>query len=255
MKTKTEKRPDEEAFFLPKGSLMKYDIGIIGAMDAELEELICALEERNEKTVSGITYHFGKIFGKSVVIAKCGVGKVFAAACVTAMAVVFSPALIINTGVGGGLKKGISVCDLVIGEKICQHDMDTSPIGDPEGLISGINKVYFESDGRIVGILSEAARDLGFPCHKGIIATGDQFVASSAQKERIVSLFSASVCEMEGGAVAQAAYLAGIPFAVVRAVSDSADEGSSMDYMKFLPIAAKRSSALVFEFIKRHQVN
>ena len=227
-------------------------IGIIGAMSEEVNGLISKLSEHVIESCSGMDFHRGKLFGKQVVIVKCGVGKVFAAIAAQTMIIKYSPSLIINTGVGGGLKFGIKVCDIVVGERLCQHDMDTTPIGDPKGLISGINKIYFESDKRAAEIALRAAAKNGITCHLGTIASGDQFVATSEEKSRIVSEFSAHVCEMEGAAIAQTAYIGKTPFTVIRAISDGADEGSSMDYMKFLPIAAKATTALVLALIKEY---
>lgn len=231
---------------------MNYDIGIIAAMDEELDGLADMLEQISEKELLGIRFRYGRMFGKNVVIAKCGVGKVFAAACASAMILNFAPRLLVNTGVAGGLRSGIGVCDTVVAEKLCQHDMDTSPIGDPKGLISGINKIYFETDKRASEIVFNAAKKLGIVCHSGTIASGDQFVATKEQKSRIIELFGASACEMEGAAIAQTAFMGNTPVAVIRAISDGADEGSSMDYMKFLPIAAKSSLALVTALIKEY---
>ena len=158
----------------------------------------------------------------------------------------------VNSGVGGALASGLRVTDTVIADKLVQHDMDTSPLGDPVGLISGINKVWFESDARAVEILSSAAQRLGLRAAVGSVASGDVFVASGEQKKRIVDLFGAMACEMEGAAIAHTAFVNSTPFAVIRAISDSADEGSSMDYMSFLPIAAKNSSALTLDLIKNY---
>ena len=229
---------------------MKADIGIIGAMSVEVDALIAKLENRAEELVGGVKFNTGEIFGKKIAVARCGVGKVFAAICAEAMIMRYSPSLIVNTGVGGALADDLRPTDTVIAESLLQHDMDTSPLGDPVGLISGINKVYFEADARAVSILSEAADRLGIKARRGRIATGDKFVASKQEKERIVSEFSADVCEMEGGAIAHTAFVNGTPFAVIRAISDSADGGADMDYMEFLPIAAKNSAALTEELIK-----
>jgi adenosylhomocysteine nucleosidase len=128
--------------------------------------------------------------------------------------------------------------------------MDTSPLGDPKGLISGINKVYFDTDSRAAEIVLAAAERLGIKARGGIVASGDKFVAQSADKDRIVADFSADVCEMEGAAVAHTAFVNGTAFLVVRAISDSADGGANMDYMEFLPIAAKNSASLTLELIK-----
>ena len=229
---------------------MKADIGIIGAMSVEVEALIGMLEDRAEELVGGIKFNTGSLFGKKIVVAKCGVGKVFAAICAEAMIIRYSPTLVVNTGVGGALNKELRPTDTVIAERLLQHDMDTSPLGDPKGLISGINKIYFDTDERAREILTSAAERLGLKATCGTVASGDRFVASKEEKDRIVSEFSADVCEMEGGAIAHTAFVNGTPFIVIRAISDSADGEANMDYMEFLPIAAKNSAALTTELIK-----
>ena len=105
-----------------------FDIGIIGAMDVEVNGLVSRLENKNSEIVSGITFYSGELLGKRVVIAKCGIGKVFAATCAESMIIKYSPRLIINSGVGGALAKDLSTGDIVIADKLCQYDMDTSPI-------------------------------------------------------------------------------------------------------------------------------
>lgn len=229
---------------------MKVDIGIIGAMEPEVEALIAALDNAVSETVSGITFHIGKIGERTVAIAKCGIGKVFAALCAQTMIIKYSPELIVNTGVGGALRSGITTGDIVVAESLCQHDMDTSAIGDPVGLVSGINVIYFESDKRAADILLGAAEFLGLRAYSGRIASGDKFIASVCDKARIISTFSADACEMEGCAVAQVAFVNRIPFAVVRAISDSADGEATMDYPTFLPIAARNSTNLTLALIK-----
>ena len=230
----------------------KADIGIIGALDDEVREIISRLEDRKTETVGSIEFNLGRLFGKSVVIAKCGVGKVFAAICAEAMIIKYSPALIVNSGVGGALDKSLRPCDIVFADKLVQHDMDTSPIGDPVGLISGINRIYFETDERARKVLTEAATELGVNYLVGAIATGDKFISTKEDKDRITSLFGASACEMEGGAIAHAAFVNNTPFMVVRAISDSADGDACMDYPTFLPIATKTSTALTLALIEKY---
>ena len=152
----------------------KAPIGIIGAMNDEVDALISRLDGHLEETVSGIKFHTGTIYGKPVVIARCGVGKVFAAMCATAMIIRYSPCLIVNTGVGGALSSGLSCADIVVATKLVQHDMDTSPLGDPVGLVSGINKIYFNADERAAELLINAASKLSLPAKRGIVASGDQ---------------------------------------------------------------------------------
>lgn len=229
---------------------MKVDIGIIGAMRSEVEGIVALLEDMTSDTVSGITVYTGRLLGKRVAVAQCGIGKVFAAICAEAMILRYAPSLLVNTGVGGALASGITTGDVVIADKLCQHDMDTTAIGDAIGLVSGINRVYFESDKRAVEILLSEAEALGLSATVGTIATGDKFIASKEDKMRILSNFPASACEMEGGAVAQVAYVNSTPFVVVRAISDSADGEATMDYPTFLPIAAKNSTNLTLALVK-----
>ena len=229
---------------------MKVDIGIIGAMEPEVCALIDALSEKESETVSGITFYVGNIGAKKVAVAKCGIGKVFAALCAQTMILKFSPDLLINTGVGGALASGITTGDIVIASDLCQHDMDTSAIGDPKGLVSGINVIYFEADKRAGEILLASASELGLNARLGRIASGDKFIASKEDKTRIITDFSADACEMEGCAIAQTAFVNGTPFAVVRAISDSADGEATMDYPTFLPIAARNSTNLTLALVK-----
>ena len=231
---------------------MKIDIGIIGAMQPEVEELLSLLDNPASEMAGGLLFHTGTIFGKKVVIAKCGVGKVFAAICAEAMIIKFSPSLIINTGVGGAILSGIETSDIVIADKLCQHDMDTSPLGDPKGLISGINKIFFEADTRAVNILEHSAKALSMRAFVGTVASGDKFIADKSDKVRLHNDFNAAACEMEGAAIAHTAFVNGVPFAVIRAISDSADGDATMDYPTFLPIAVKKSTQLTLELIKNY---
>ena len=230
----------------------KVDIGIIGAMDDEVREIISRLEQRQTETVSGIVFNTGVLFGKRVVVARCGVGKVFAAICAEAMIIKYNPSLIVNTGVGGALDKSLRPLDIVFAGDLVQHDMDTSPIGDPVGLISGINRIYFESDKHALAVLTESAKEQGVNHRVGRIATGDKFISDKADKDRITELFGAVACEMEGGAIAHTAFVNNTPFVVVRAISDSADGEACMDYPTFLPQAVKISTALTLALVEKY---
>ena len=230
----------------------KADIGIIGAMRGEVEKIIELLEEHSSERRSGIDFHTGRLFGRPVVVAMCGIGKVFAAVCAQAMVMAYSPRLLVNTGVGGALDRSLSPLDLVVADKLVQHDMDTSPLGDPKGLVSGINKIYFECDKRAVSLLTDIAKERGVRTLVGTVATGDRFISEGADKEALVRDFGASACEMEGCAVAQVAYINETPVAVVRAISDSADGSASLDYAEFLSRAEEISTALTLELVRRY---
>lgn len=228
-------------------------IGIIGAMDAEVNGLIAKLDGHRIESVGGIEFHTGRLLRREVVIARCGVGKVFAAMCAEAMIIRFSPDLIVNTGVAGGLDPKLSCADIVVAEKLCQHDMDTSAIGDEKGLISGINKVYFESDSLAVDAVILSGYELGITVKKGTIATGDKFIADDIDRNRIISEFGASACEMEGGAIAHTAFVNNVPFVVIRAISDGANSDAKMDFPAFLAVAAKKSEALTLALVEKYQ--
>ena len=228
---------------------MKNDIiGIIGAMDIEVDGIISSMSQKSEKTISGIKYVCGKIYEKEVVVAKCGVGKVFAAICAQTMIIEYSPKVIINTGVAGSLVSGFNVLDVAIAKSVVQHDMDTSALGDPKGLISGINVVYMETDEDVINALKIASGTVNCNVKMGVIASGDKFVSDNNEKIQINKTFDAIACEMEGASIGQTCYINGVPFGVLRAISDG--DGAEMDYMTFAPKAAEQSVKIIMEFIK-----
>lgn len=224
--------------------------GIIGAMTAETEKIVGMMTDVSRETVSGLEFTKGKIHGKDAVVATCGVGKVFAAMCAEAMILRYSPDEIINTGVGGALSDGLSVCDVLIAESVCQHDMDTSPLGDPRGEISGIKVTFFECDKGVRASLAAAAQRSGIDPKCGIVASGDSFIADKGKKEEIVRLFGASVCEMEGGAIGHVCYVNSVPFCVLRAVSDGANDDSPMDFPAFCVAASDNNAKILSEYFK-----
>lgn len=226
-------------------------IGIIGAMRIEVETIKSLMENKEAQTVSGVEYVRGTLHGREIVVAVCGIGKVAAAMCAQTMILKYSPEAIINTGVGGSLSEKLNICDVAIAESLVQHDMDTSPLGDPVGLISGINIVNIPCDTAVVEKLEKCVEALGsIKAVRGVIASGDQFIASNEKKDYIKSNFNAIVCEMEGASIAQVCYTNGIPFGVVRAVSDCADGSSHMDYGEFLPVAAANAAKLIEMFVE-----
>ena len=223
-------------------------IGIIGAMDIEVDYIKSIMTDVEIVSVSGVDFYAGKAFGKDVVTAKCGIGKVYAALCCQTMILKFNPDVIINTGVAGALVSGLSVLDVVVADKVCQHDMDTSPLGDPKGLISGINKIFFPCDERYANLLSEVVSRLNLKGVSGTVASGDVFVADKALKNAISSEFSAVACEMEGGAMGHVCFVNNVPFCCLRAISDG--DGAEMDYMEFSKLAADNACKIMEEFLK-----
>ena len=220
--------------------------GIICAMKLEAENIVASMTDIKTETRGGIEFNIGRLEDREVVIAVCGVGKVFAAICAQTMILCYAPDEIINVGVAGSLSDSLGVFDLVVAGDLVQHDMDTSALGDPKGLISGINIVNIPADPAICEGLIAAISDCGLNGVRGRIATGDRFVDSDADRRAIADQFSAIACEMEGGAVAQTCYAAGVKFAVLRAISDSG-EG---DYAKFAVRAAENSARVVCRYVK-----
>ena len=225
-------------------------IGIIGAMVIETAALAAAMEEKQTSVISGITYTRGRLDGQEVVVATCGIGKGYAAICAQTMILQYRPDVIINTGVAGTLTGELGIGDVAVATKLCQHDMDTSAIGDPVGLVSGINQIYFEADEETSQKLFACVAQNGGKAVRGCIASGDQFVASGEKKTYIQDTFGAIACEMEGGAIAHVATVNGVPFAVLRAISDSADGDATMDYPSFARMAAARSVAVLRSYLQ-----
>ncbi|MBQ5439325.1 MAG: 5'-methylthioadenosine/adenosylhomocysteine nucleosidase [Clostridia bacterium] len=228
-------------------------IGIIGALKVEIEGINEKMENKETLTLSGIDFVRGDLYGKKIVTAVCGVGKVFAAMCAQTMILGFSPEIIINSGVAGSLCKELSIGDVVIGEKLVQHDIDTTALGDEKGLISGINKVYIETDEKISNILKTCVESLGIHSHSGIIASGDSFINACNKKKELAETFGAVACEMEGGAMAQVCYINKIPFSVMRAISDGGDDNSHLDYNEFLKMASQRSVDVMNKFVEMYE--
>lgn len=210
-------------------------IGIIAAMSVELEKLKEAATIEKEETVSGLTFYTGTLAGKNVVMTVCGEGKVNAALSAEAMILRYAPTLLINTGVAGALSPTLSVPDVAIATAVCQHDYDISPLGYEKGqvLFPGGSAVYFEADAAAVRAFAAAADAAGVHTEQGVIASGDVFVADGELKAAIRQRFSAIACEMEGGAIGHVAYLNRTPFAVLRAISDGADDATA-----FAPVRA-----------------
>lgn len=225
-------------------------IGIIGAMKVEIDDVKSRVENPVTESFSGIDFVRGTISGVPVVVAMCGVGKVFAAMCAQTMILKYAPTLVINIGVGGSLSKNLNVGDIAIANALCQHDMDTSAVGDPIGLISGVNMVCFPCDKKVVKLFEQCAEKAGLHSETGIIASGDIFVNDSVKKRFIVDNFDAISCEMEGAAIAQVCYVNGVEFGVIRAISDNGDEEGGKTYANALEVASAAAMKMIYAFLE-----
>lgn len=228
-------------------------IGIIGAMEIEVESIKSLLTDTVQENISGVEFVSGKLADTEVVVAKCGVGKVFAALCAEAMILRFKPDAIINTGVAGCLDPTLSIGDIVIADSVVQHDMDTSPLGDPIGMLSDINIVKIPADEKICRMLEKSTADLGITHTVSTIASGDQFVADDETKRFITENFNAASCEMEGAAIGHVCYVNKVPFGVLRSMSDGADNGADMDFPAFTRLAAHNSTEVIKNFLSQIQ--
>lgn len=233
---------------MPSDGKKEERIGIIGAMQVETEGLIAEMTDTKTHIVSGVTYTEGVLCGRDVVVATCGVGKVFAAICAEAMILKFGVTALLNTGVAGGLSPMLEVGDVVIADEVVQHDMNTTALGDPRGLLSGINVIKLAADTRLLKALCEATAELGYNGIVGTVASGDLFVAEKKIKDKLVAEFDAVACEMEGAAIGHVAYVNGVPFAVLRAISDG---GDGMEFSEFVTLAAKISVESTKAFLKK----
>ncbi len=233
----------------------RVDIGIIGAMRIEVEAICAAMTNVTRETAGALEFVLGDLFGKRVVCTKCGIGKVFAAMGAQTMILRYAPALIINSGVAGTLSPELSIGEVALATQVVQHDMDTSALGDPVGLISGIDKVYLPSDPAVTAALSACVAATGTPYRLGTIASGDRFVATEAEKDRIRAAFDSTehpvvACEMEGAAIGQVCHANGVPYGILRAISDGGNEQAFADYPTFLAAAAKTATAIMLRFVE-----
>ena len=225
-------------------------IGIIGAMSVETDALKAQIQDAKSETLSGIEFVSGKLYGKDIVVAQCGIGKVFAAICAQTMIIRFRVDKIINTGVAGTLCDELGILDIAVATDVVQHDMDTSALGDPVGLISGINIVKISADTSLANKIAKAAEAVGVKCIKGVIASGDQFINNKERKNFIRTSFDAIACEMEGAAIGHVCFVNGVDFAVIRAISDNASGEADIEYPEMVRRAAVQSAAIIKKLLE-----
>lgn len=233
---------------MPKKQLR---IGVIGAMDAEVESLRREIGAESCVKIADMEFCEGEIGGRSVVIAKCGMGKVNAGVCAQIMVTRFQADCVINTGVAGTLDARIGIGDFVISVDAVQHDFDVSPIGFAPGEIPYTGLVAFPADPDLRRIARQAAAESAHTVFEGRVCSGDQFIASGVQKERICRSFGGACCEMEGAAIAQVCHLNHIPWVVIRAISDGADDAEEISFARFAEETARACAQIVRTMIVR----
>ena len=225
-------------------------LGIIGAMDKEIDGLRAQMEQTEERTIGYTRYYLGTLRGVPVCLARCGIGKVHAALCALGMILQCGVTELLNIGVAGALRSSLQIGDMVIARSAVQHDIDTTPIGDPLGLISGPNIVHIPCDGRLTALLERAAQAAGIRTESASIATGDQFIASEEYVKILQNDFHAIACEMEGAAIAVVCSEYEMPFVVIRAMSDKADGLAHESYENMADRAADNSSRIIMQMLE-----
>lgn len=222
-------------------------IGIIGAMELEVEELKGKMVIRRRVEKASMEFLEGKLNNVEVVIVRSGIGKVNAAICAQILCDCFKVTHIINTGVAGSLKNEINIGDIVVSMDALHHDVDVRVFGYPLGEVPQMGCLAFPADERLAQLAVSCCKEVNpeIAVYTGRIVSGDQFISDKQVKETIISNFQGFCVEMEGASIAHAAYLNHVPFVIIRAISDKADDSAEMDYPSFEKAAAAHSAKLV----------
>ncbi|MBU3840605.1 MAG: 5'-methylthioadenosine/adenosylhomocysteine nucleosidase [Candidatus Ruminococcus intestinipullorum] len=226
-------------------------LGIIGAMEEEVQELKRSMQVQEEREIASMRFYKGNLFGKEAVVVRSGIGKVNAAICTQILVDFFQVKAVINTGIAGSLDANIDIGDVVISTDAIQHDVDASIFGDPIGQVPQMDVFAFPTDATLLekAVLANQKANPDIKTFQGRIVSGDQFISSEEVKNKIVELFDAKCTEMEGAAIAHAAYLNHVPCVIIRAISDKADHSAVVDYPTFEKKAIAHSVELLRELL------
>ncbi|MGN0480221.1 MAG: 5'-methylthioadenosine/adenosylhomocysteine nucleosidase [Lachnospiraceae bacterium] len=227
-------------------------IGFIGAMEEEVEQLVDAMTDKKKTERASLTFYQGNLGGREVVVVRAGIGKVNAAICTQMLIDFFNVEAVINTGIAGSLNADINIGDIVLSSDVLQHDVDATNFGYEPGQIPRMDTLAFKADERLIEVAKTASGEV--LCDVGVfvgrVVSGDQFISNKAVKDDIVRKFGGLATEMEGAAIGQAAYVNGVPFLVIRAISDKADDSASVDYPTFEKQAIANMVKLTKKFIE-----
>lgn len=228
-------------------------IGIIGAMDEEVAGLKEEMQVTSTNTIASMEFLEGTLHGKNVVVVRSGIGKVNAAVCAEILAGIYKTDAIINTGIAGSLQAKIDIGDIVISSDVLHHDMDATGFGYPLGQIPRMDVLSFPASDTLITLAQEVCSEVNpdIHTHVGRVVSGDQFISDKQVKENITKNFAGYCTEMEGAAIAQTAYLNNIPFVILRAISDKADDSATVDYPTFEKKAIEHSVNLVKGMLDR----
>ena len=222
-------------------------LGIIGAMDEEVAMIKAQLTDVQVESRAAMDFYKGKLEGKEVVVVRSGIGKVNAAMCTQILADIYGVTGVVNTGIAGSLKAEIDIGDIVLSSDALQHDMDATGFGYEPGQIPRVETLAFKADEGLINLAEECCSRVNPDIHTfvGRVVTGDQFISDKEKKKWLTDTFGGYCTEMEGAAIAQACYLNSIPFLIVRAISDKADDSASVDYPAFEAKAIVHSLSLI----------
>lgn len=229
-------------------------LGIIGAMDEEVAKLKDCLQGVSVKNRAGMDFYQGSLNGRQVVVVRSGIGKVNAAVCTQILVDDYQVSGVINTGIAGSLRAEIDIGDIVLSTDMVQHDMDATGFGYPVGQIPQMNIFSFPADEKLRCLAEECCHLVNPDIHtySGRVVSGDQFISDKEKKKWLAETFNGSCTEMEGAAIAQAAWLNNVPVLIVRAISDKADDSANMDYQTFEAKAIQHSVNLLIAMIERY---
>lgn len=227
-------------------------LGIIGAMEVEVEKLREMMKDMKVQEIAQMKFYQGTLQGKDVVLVRSGVGKVNAGLCSQILVDHYHVDGIVNTGIAGSLKNEVNVGDIVLSTTAVQHDMDATGFGYPAGEIPQMGVKEFPADKHLLEVALKCCREANpdIQTFTGRIASGDQFISSREKKNWIRETFDAYCTEMEGAAIAQAAYLNRVPYLIVRAISDKADDSANVDYNEFEAKAVEHSVRLMLAMLE-----
>lgn len=229
-------------------------LGIIGAMDEEVSKLKEQMTDVVITSKASMDFYKGKLGGKEVVVVRSGIGKVNAAVCTQILIGELGATAVINTGIAGSLDAAIDIGDVVLSSDVIHHDMDATGFGYPVGQIPRMEVLSFEADSELRILAKECCERVNpeIGVFVGRVASGDQFISDKDVKQRIIDNFKASCTEMEGAAIAQTAYLNNVPFLIIRAISDKADDSATVDYPAFEAKAIEHSVKLMIEMVAKY---
>lgn len=225
--------------------------GIITAMKEEMQEIEKLMHQKESQIIYELNFIKGNINNTEVILVKSGVGKVNAARTTQLLIDNFKVDAIINVGSAGSANDELEIGDIVIGDKLVQHDFDATAFGRPKGYISNLGQ-YVESDDILIKKMENTIsniQDNNFKIKIGIIASGDIFCTELKMKEKIRSKFNADAIEMEGAAIAQVCKLDNVPFIIIRSISDKPDGNNNITFKQFLEFASKRCAEIIKEFL------